>query len=222
MEYDPVKGEVVKTGTTSLVWNWSLHHINNGVFYEIREESAYSKYINLKSGNIVRNQWNDCDVQPDSGNTFTMRGENGQYLSWKNGTFVSADDNPISFVLAKVVDPPKQYTLTVTVNDFEWGSVSGVDWEGNQTGDTDQFVVHSQNADANGIGIYNCSGREITAIPKEGYLFDHWEIYNTRFDGDTEAVLGGSFNLYQDGELKAVFKKDTSVNDEMTKDQIVA
>lgn len=70
------------------------------------------------------------------------------------------------------------------------------------------------------MGPYDASARPITAIPKEGFHFDHWETDGGNWYSDNP-VLNEPLSIGGDSDtFTAVFKKDTTVTDEMTKEQI--
>ena len=224
VQYNPSTGKVTYDGLREFVWvvsdeggDWADHYT-----FKAKARSEY--YIALMNNSILRQYWGWVNVQKGSGNnTFILQGETsgkGQYLGWNGSMFTAVNYKPAEVFLVKVEEAPTQFTIKVTVDDASHGTVSGTTDSGQATGQVGEFTVTTENV-ADGIGKYNASRRAITATPKEGYLFDHWEINGQRFDGDTDSVLNGTFSFSSDGtELKAVFKKDSTVTDEMTKDEI--
>lgn len=222
VEYNPSTGKVSYNGERQFVWevspagdNWPDHYLFNA-------KSRSDWYIGLEGSSILRQWWGAVKIQKGSqNNTFTMQGDSsgpGPYLGW-NGSSFTAAGSPAEVFLVKVEEGPVHYTFNVTVDNASHGTVSGTKDDGTPTGAVTQFTVTTDEVGANAYGDYNAGSRPITATAKQGYVFDHWEVDGSFYTN--EQTLNGTLSMASDNvTLKAIFKKDTSVNDEMSKDEI--
>ena len=227
VSYNTTTDTVIYTGSENLVWDVSNENNQWQGRYTFKADADPTKYIRLDGGEIQAQWWGWVYVMRSDqvGKEFYLQGDgygNPCFLTLKSNKFIALStrtSEPDAVYLVKVAEAPVQYTFTVTVDNVGHGTVSGTNDDGQSTGAVSSFTATTEEVDENGRGRYNAAAHPITAAEKSGYTFDHWEMDGEWISAEKRLDTELSFSA-DNAVLKAVYKADTVISDDLTDQEI--
>ena len=206
--------------TVTYGWNQG----NGDDRYYVRPVADPQSSLTLVNGNPSPVQNGSCGIRfyPNSANdTWYLEGWGWARLNlgYYSQKYESNWDNWYSWV--HLTKQEKHYTINVTVDSPEHGTVSGTDAEGKSTGAVSDFTIVTAVINENGMGNYDAAAHPITAAEKTGYSFSHWELNGAWLSA--EKTLKEELHFSTDNAvLKAVYHADTVISDDLTQEEIEA